>query len=335
MSETLTEPRFVRITGSAEAPAVFLPGWLPDIETFPELAQARAEWMRLRDAWQAAGERRRVAEAKIENDLKRRELALRDAYLAGEDAKLEPEDEALKAQVVEARVQGQAALSAFLEHINRTIALVIERREAWFAAIDEYQLGIDEQIEALAQQAARLRTERGNFARFEHWVERTGGRVRPATAGRPGVNFCGADEPHAHHPYSEIAMPPASGVREEEARMVEWFTKIYAGWKGEQKPLSAEQGAALEQHVISGRNAAPVQGGEVELNDLEPDELVDWLLSTGRFDGRPKPGPDVVVAAAEGDPDMAQRLLKAERTANESAPREAVVTQLSQIGGAQ
>jgi hypothetical protein len=333
MSDTLTEPRFVHVKGEGDSPAVFHPGWLPDIETFPELTQAREEWFRLRDAWQAAGEHRRVIEEKIQNDKERRELDLKHAYLAGDEAKLEAEDETLKAELVEAQAQGQAAASAFVEHINRCIALVIERRESWFASIDLYQQEIDEEVRALMEQAARLRTKRGNFGRFELWVERTGGRVRPPTADRPGINFCGADEPHAHFQYAMVPMPASGDVAEEEARAAEAFMRAYAGGDGKQRPLDDAQGAALEQHVMSGPTQEPEQ--PVELSDLDEDDITDWLMGTGWADGKPKPGPDLVVAVAEENPEMVQRLLKAESRASGDKPRKEVVDQLNKIGGAQ
>ncbi len=333
MTDTLTEPKFARITGYADSAAVFDPGWLPDLDAFPELVEARAEYLRLRDAWQATGERRSVIQSKIDNDRERRELALRDSYLAGNTtAQLEDADEALRAELENVKAQANASAGAFLEHINRCIALVIERREAWFAVIDEYQHGIDEDVAALAEQIAKLRTKRGNFARFEHWAERTGGRVRPPTSDRPGTNQCGATEPYAHIQYSEVPAPDSGVKAEDEARLAEFFMKSYAGWDGSQKPLTSEQGKALEQHLAEARTRPPEKG--VELNELDEDDLVDWLMSTGAFDGHAKPGADLVVAAAEGNAAMASRLLKAEGRANEAAPRKAVVDQLEQIVGA-
>lgn len=333
MSDTLTEPRFVRVTGADNAPACFRPGWLPDLDAFPELMQARAEWFRLRDAWDAAGQRRRLIEEKMENDRERRELALRDALLAGGEAQLESEDETLQAELADASAQAQAAAGAFVEHINRCIVLVIEKREAWFASIDLYQQEIDEQVRALMEQAAKLRTKRGDFARFEHWVERTGGRVRPPTPERPGVGFCGADEPHAHFGYADIPMPLSGNVAEEEARAADAFMRAYAGGDGKQRPLDDAQGTALEQHVMSG----PGQEAEqpVALSELDEDDLVDWLMGCGMFDGKPKPGPDLIVAVAEDNPHMVPRLLKAEARASGERPRSAVVDRLSKIGGMQ
>jgi hypothetical protein len=228
------------------------------------------------------------------------------------------------------RAQAQAAASAFVEHINRTIALVIERGPAWFASIDIYQREIDEQVQALMEQAAKLRTKRGNFSRLEVWVERTGGNIRPPTPERPGSRVCGAQEPYAHFPYSEIPQPASGDHAEEEARLTDFFMQSFAGWDGKQKPITDDEARVLAQRNAASRSRLPEQ--EVELSELDEDDLVDWILGTGAFDEQPKPGPDLVVAAAEGEAEMAARLLKAERRATESVPRQEVVDQLERIG---
>jgi hypothetical protein len=317
MTDTLIEPRFARVRGSDDAPAVFNPGWLPDAEAFPDLNEARAKYLRLQDAWQAAAERRRDIEGKLEDDQQRRELALRDAYLGEQEAQLEPESETLLTELEEAKAQGHAAQRAFVEHINQCIALVIERREAWLASIEEFQHGVDAQVEELLAQAARLRTQRGMFSRLEHWIQRTA--------------VDAAEMPAWHFPYSEIAAPPSGDVREQEARATQMMLRAYGDGIALVPPASDEQGQELERQVLEGHSGEPVAA--VELSELEDDELVDWLMSTGRFDGNAKPNAELVVLAAEGDPAMAGRLLKAERTANESGPRQAVIDQLGRIGG--
>jgi hypothetical protein len=70
---------------------------------------------------------------------------------------------------------------------------------------------------------------------------------------------------------------------------------------------------------------------EVELKDLPDDELVDWLMSTGRFDNQPKPTVKEVVDAAEDDPDLAERLLGAEEAATGGSPRQGVIDGLAKI----
>lgn len=70
---------------------------------------------------------------------------------------------------------------------------------------------------------------------------------------------------------------------------------------------------------------------EIELTDLDDEELVDWLMSTGRFDGEPKPTVPDVVGAAEGDKAFAERLLKAEKTASGDAVRAGVEEGLQKV----
>lgn len=82
--------------------------------------------------------------------------------------------------------------------------------------------------------------------------------------------------------------------------------------------------------------ASPAAAGsdeevEVELKDLPQQELVDWLMSTGQFDGNGKPSADEVVEAAQGDPELARRLEEAEKTASGDAPRKTVIQPLEKI----
>jgi hypothetical protein len=300
------------------------PGWLPDLEVFPELVEARSELLRLREAWVSTGAKASALERELDRDADRRRLDLRDAYLAGDDATLASASKRLTAELQEAEAQAQAAAMAWLEHVNRCVALVIERRHAWFGSIDQYKAEIDGEVQELMEQAAKLRTRRDNFARFEHWAERTGGPVRPG-----GVSFSGAEDAFAHFPYSDIEAPASGDARDEEERMTAWFMKSFAGFDGKNLPLSDEQGRALEQANAASRGRDPER--DLDLSEMEDSEIVDWLMSCGQFDGRPKPGADFVVAAAEDNPEMARRLLKAERVANEAAPRPAVVNRLSQI----
>ncbi len=331
MTDKLTEARYVPITSQEQAPAVFREGWLPDTDAFPELAEAREKLAALNQARADARARQTLVVEKMENDAQRRELEMRDAYLRGERPPLEAEDPDLKAELLQAQEQGHAATSAYLEQINRCVALVVERREAWFATIDLYQAEIDAEVQRLMEEAAKLRTKRGNFTRFELWCERTGGRVRPATQERPGTTQCGADYPADHFPYADMPLPVSGDAVEEEARMTEFFMRSFAGFDGKNLPLSEEQGRALDE-----RNAAArAQDPEVDLQmaELGEDDLVDWLMGCGQFDGKPKPGPELTVAVVEDDPAFAARMLRAERTATGDNPRQAVVSGLNQISG--
>jgi len=70
---------------------------------------------------------------------------------------------------------------------------------------------------------------------------------------------------------------------------------------------------------------------EVDLADLPDDELVDWIMSTGRFDGQPTPTVAQVVEASDGDPAMATRLEEAEKRASGDAPRAGVIQGLEKV----
>ena len=313
MSDTVT---FARITGSENAPAAFNPGWLPLVEGFPELAQAREDYLRLSAAYSAAGERRRELRERIEADEERRATALRDAYLRGEsDPQAEGEDQKLKVELAAADEQAQAAVTAFLEHINRCVALVIERGQEWQGEITAFEQNLDGEVRALLERAAELRAKRGRYGRLEHWIQRT---------------VEGAETPYSHFPFSDIVAPPSGDEAEEEARLREFMLASYAGGLAPDKPATPEQARRVEEGNIASQRQKPAEA-EVELRHLEDDELCDWLTGTGMFDGEAKPSAALVVEAAEGDSDMAARLLRAERTANPEATRPDVLDALTEI----
>lgn len=71
---------------------------------------------------------------------------------------------------------------------------------------------------------------------------------------------------------------------------------------------------------------------EVDLTQLDEDELVDWLMSTGQFDGEPKPTvAQVSEVMQEGGADFATRLHAAEVRASGEAPRQGVTDALSKV----
>lgn len=70
---------------------------------------------------------------------------------------------------------------------------------------------------------------------------------------------------------------------------------------------------------------------EVELSDLDHEDLVNWLMSTGPFDGVKKPTADEVVEAVGDDPELAARVLDAEQEASGGEPRKQVQERLSKV----
>jgi hypothetical protein len=326
MSDTVTEQRFLRIESSESAPAVWQDGWLPDGEFFPELTEARDDYLRLRAAWHSASARASELREKIEADEAQRKQALRDAFLESvTDQQLEPADVTLQSQLTAAVEQSKAASEAYVEHINRCIALVLDHRQEWLGEITAFEGSLDAEVQALVDQAATLRAKRGHYGRLEHWIQRV----------TDGASF-----PPAHFPYANIPAPPSGDAAEEEARLRKFMLASYAGGIAPDQPASEEQGRELERTNEASASQSPVEPEErqpdedehqpVELNDLEADELVDWLTGTGMFDGQQKPSTALVVKAAEGDAEMAERLLQAERTARVD-PRPEVLEALTEI----
>jgi hypothetical protein len=273
------------------------------------LTEARETYLRLHAAWQAAGVRRQDLERRIEDDKARRDEALRDAYAAGEvNPTPEPEDQSLKDELAAVHQQAQAAVTAYVDHINNCIVLVLEHRQEWQGAITASQENVDSEVEALLRKAKALRAQRGDYSRLEHWLQRVAE---------------GAEMPAAHFPFSEIPLPPSGDPTEEEARDLEFRLRSYAGGIAPDQPISEAQMRQVQR--------APVEAGEVELNDLELDELVDWLMAAGMFDGHAKPSATLVAEAAENDPAIAARLLQAERLANPEATRPDLLEALTEI----
>lgn len=74
--------------------------------------------------------------------------------------------------------------------------------------------------------------------------------------------------------------------------------------------------------------------GAPNLNELGDDEIVDWLMSTGEFDGQKKPTADEVVAAVGDNPELADRVLEAEETASGGEPRKGITERLEKVATA-
>ena len=208
-------------------------------------------------------------------------------------------------------------MTAFLDHINNCIALVIEHRQEWLGEITAFQESVDSKVQALIDEATALRRRRGDFSRLQHWIHRTA--------------IDGAEMPAAHFPYSEIAPPPSGDPAEEEARDLAMRLRSYAGSPAPQQPISEEQMRDVRQANVASQRQTPTDEVGVELSHLDEDDLVDWLMGTGMFDSEARPPAAVVVDAAGDDPDLAARLLRAELRANPEATRPEVIDALTEI----
>jgi hypothetical protein len=96
-----------------------------------------------------------------------------------------------------------------------------------------------------------------------------------------------------------------------------------------------KHGAFFTDEELRERNPklqlAAADTGEVDPASLDDEELVEWIQSSGEFDGRDKPTAEAVVSAGESDPVMAARLVDAERKANGDAARVDVIDPLSEV----
>lgn len=317
MSDTVT---FTRITGSDMAPAVLQAGWLPDLDVFPELTEAREKAQQLRAAWDKAAARRRDVEARIEAYSEQRKAMMRDAYLHGESSpQVKDQSEKLAAELVEASEHAQAACEAFTEHLNYCIGLVIEHRDEWQAEIEAFDGSVDSELRALQVQVTELCARRGHYARLAHWIERT---VR------------GGELPVEHFPYSEVTAPLPEDQKAYEARSAEIFERAYAGGLNPDRRATETEARAMETRTLAPPQQPVNHAERIVIDDydeLDDEDLVDWLMGTGGFDGQPKPTVEQVISVAEGDARLAGRLLKAEQVADPEATRQDLRDRLGEI----
>lgn len=90
--------------------------------------------------------------------------------------------------------------------------------------------------------------------------------------------------------------------------------KYGALYEEDETPPSLAAAAAA-----SAAETPPPARTDVNLSELDDDELVDWLTGTGQFDGHKPPNAQEVVQSAQDNPELAERLLGAERRAQETA----------------
>jgi hypothetical protein len=314
MSDTVT---VARITNSDEGPAVWLEGWLPDIDAFPELTEARAEYLRLRNGWQSAGERVRDAQERIEAAASERQAALREAVMRGDsEPKVKDDSAKLRDELARAQEHVRAAREAYVEHINVCIALVVAHSDEWQAEVASFDASVDSEIRALMVQMTELRARHGHYARLAHWITRT---VR------------GAELPAEHFPYSEIAPPPSGDAQEEDVRSQAAFERSYAGGLDPERRATEDEARTMQTQTMASRPQPVTETVKiVDYAQLEDDDLADWLTGTGGFDGQPRPTVQQVIAVAAGDTALAERLAQAENRVNSGAVRADLIDGLNE-----
>ncbi len=265
MTDTLT---FARIESGGEAPAVWDPGWLPDVDMFPDLAELVAERKRLEAQRHAAGKVLRAATDALAAHEKQRDHDLRAAFAAEEpDKEIPDERQRLAGAVAEAQLRSNAAVGALIDQTNRCIATVVEKRHHWVGVLEERERAADEEDRALVARLNELRRSRADFGALEYWIERTGGVVRPMSPDRPPITASGAEIPQAHYPYSAIGRPLSSDldVAERERRAI--FIKSYRTDRDIIVDEDAEQHLATMETPVGELSDAEIQRAEHQLRE--------------------------------------------------------------------
>ena len=195
---------------------------------------------------------------------------------------------------------------------------MVERGPEWLSAIAEMNSGVAEDIAATEAKLRQLRGTVGTHGKLEHWIART------AEA---------ASLPMQHFPYAEIHSPPSGNEADDTVRLQESFNESFVGGLPGAKIVSDQEMDKVVARREARSHEAPTDPAQdtVELNDLDEDDLVDWLMGTGPFDGNPRPPAALVLSAAEGDAPLAARLLKAEHRANPEGERGDLINALTEI----
>jgi hypothetical protein len=88
----------------------------------------------------------------------------------------------------------------------------------------------------------------------------------------------------------------------------------------------------LEGSTPGGGTEAPPEPLSHDLSDRPVEDLTEWIMAAGEFDGQKKPNAGEVISAAGNNPDLAQRLLDAEeRARGDQGPRSTVVAGLESV----
>lgn len=94
---------------------------------------------------------------------------------------------------------------------------------------------------------------------------------------------------------------------------------------------SDEELKALETAAAPPTASDNPEGEVRDPKELDEEELVDWLMATGEFDGQKKPTAAEVVAAIGDDAEFGDRVLDAEETASGGSPRKAVAEHVESL----
>jgi hypothetical protein len=199
------------------------PEWMPpdDQHSWPELAELRADHVRLIEARREATGARSAIEDELRTlDADRRE-AIKDSYL---DDEQQPDPKVyatarrkLVDRLAEAETQSRAALQAFGEHYEHSLFVISERCEGWLGDLDALASQREQRISEVEAELARLRREHEHSDHnLRHWVARTGGHASSNMGRGPTVTGEYPSDRYVPHPSDHIryrdipSRPPGS-----------------------------------------------------------------------------------------------------------------------------
>jgi hypothetical protein len=298
-------------------PSVLAADWLPPDERWPELNELRDTHVRLRQQARSASMAVYALQQSFEAEDRAKDEALKAGFAAGVEPDL-PEittDADRASQLKDAKAISKAASAASLDHIDKVLDVFGTRYPEFLGDLDAEDRELNLEISEARARLAELEARKANTnERTRQWIE----RIRSAREDGLPVQMIvmkWAETPVAHA--SDV-------VADTKAAHGDGTTRTAA-------PASAP--ARSSAVVVHSEGEL---GEEVELADLEDEDIVDWLMGAGMFDGEPKPTVADVVGVVEPDNTaLARRVLQAETTAQGGNPRQGVADALSKIIGSE
>jgi hypothetical protein len=297
-------------------PSVLSADWLPPDERWPELNDLRDTHVRLRQQARSASTAVYTLQREFEAEDKAKDEALKAGFAAGVEPDL-PEitsDADRESQLKDAKAISKAASAASLDHIDKVLEVFGTRYPEFLGDLDAEDRELNLEIAEARARLAELEARNANTnERTRQWIERI---RRSREDGLPvQMLVMRWDEtPVAHASDTDADTKAAYGD----------------GTIRTSAPASPSRPAASSSVVLEG------DGEEVELADLEDEDIVDWLMGAGMFDGESKPTVADVVGVVEPDnPALARRVLAAETTAQGGKPRQGVADALNKIIGSE
>ncbi len=312
--------------------AVLASDWMPPDTRWPELNELRETHVRLREAASAAAQRAEGLAFQFKEEDRLKDEALKAGFAAGAEPEL-PEitpDGERESLLKEARTVAKAATGASLDHIDKVLQVFGHRHGEFTGDLNAEEHGLAEEIRAAETRVAELRSRQGTFERTRNWID----RIRESVEGGLPVSMWVMR-------WEDVPVSAAFVSSQARVAFTDAATKTAHGdgTKLEGVPNPARDRPGQPDTLLVPRGSAPpapladeVEGEEVDLATLEHEDIVDWLMGAGMFDGEPKPTVSDVIEVVETDsPDLARRVLAADTEAYGGTPRKGVADALNKI----